>query len=300
MKHKLLISFLYTALFLVVSCGPSAEEKAAMEKCRQEEKNAEALIRERLISTFDTPFPKRNRDLTVILGDTLRIWGRCNPLTFRIVSAKKLNFIIDIETSDTLFKGMVCKYRDLYYFSEQVNDTSFRIFALNITDSLIYGLQHYIQYARVDSMILKGKHPKLVQLIDKNKNTIRLHPEKKELRKLFTSLLSDTDPFEIIRSAYSTPDQSAQIPALVEPDDFEMLSKVYPNPVTAILNIELHENTSATPYHLSDLNGKIVLKGELRGNSGKINMGHLPNGMYVLTFTSSDEQTETVKIIKTQ
>lgn len=299
MKHKLL-SFLCLASFLV-SCGPSAEEKIAMEKCRQQEKNEEALIKAGLISMFDAPFPKRNRNLSAILGDTLRIRGKCMPLTFRIVSSKKQNFIIEIQTGDTLFKGKVSKHRELYYFSEQVNDTSFRIFAWNITDSLIYGLQHYIQYAQVDSMILKAKHPKLVQFIDKNKHTIRLRPEKKELRKLFTSLLADTEPFEIIQpTPYSSSHQPEQTPAFAEADDFELLSKVYPNPVTDILTIELHEKSRATPYYLSDLNGKIILKGILHGISNKFDISHLPNGMYILTLTSSDEETETIKIVKTK
>lgn len=296
MKHPLIAFFTYLAL--LVSCGPSAEEKAAMERCRQEEINIETLIRAGLKSTFDAPFPKQNRNLVGILGDTIQITGRCSPLTFRILSTRKSNLIIDVNTGDTLFKGTVCKYRDLYYFSEQVNDTSFRIFALNITDSLIYGLQHYFQYARVDSAITNGKHPKLVKFISNNQNTIRLHPDKKELRKLFTSILAGTEPFEIIKaSSSSVVNHSEQIPAFIEPDDLELLSKVYPNPAADILNVELYQK-NAVSYTLSDLNGKAALRGKLHEMSNKVDISNLPNGIYILAVVSSEGQTETVKIIK--
>jgi hypothetical protein len=165
---KKLLTFIIFSVFLIVSCGPSAEEIAAMKRCAQEEIDIETAIRENLQNTFDAPFPKRNRNLAKILGDTLQIEGRCFPLTFKILYTRKSNLIININTGDTLFKGTVCKYRDLFYFSEQINDTSFRIFALKITDSLIYGFQNYFQYAQIDSLVAQGKFPQLVKCIDKN------------------------------------------------------------------------------------------------------------------------------------
>lgn len=272
-----------------------------MLKCKQDEIATKDSIRSSIKFTFDAPFPKRNRKLTHILGDTLHVYWKCGQTTYKVISTRKYNLIIDTEFGDTIFKGTVCKYRDLFYFSEKIDDTSYRIFALNITDSLIYGLQHYYQYAQIDSLIDRGKYPKLVKFINQDKTTIRLQPDKKELRKLYSSILSKTTPFEIIKT--TTDDEAStqqdDIVAPIEPDDFDMIANVYPNPVVDMLTVELQQQVSAT-YHLSDLNGKILLKGQLNTIKNKIDMGDLAGSIYLLTIIGSDQQIETVKIIKSK
>ncbi len=296
---KQLFTFIIFSVFLIVSCGPSAEEIAAMKRCIQEEIDIETAVRENLQNTFDAPFPKRNKNLAKILGDTLQLEGRCFPLTFKILSTRKSNLIININTGDTLFKGTVCKYRDFFYFSEQINDTSYRIFALKITDSLIYGFQNYFQYAQIDSLVAQGKFPQLVKCIDKNKKVIRLHPDKKELRKLFNSILANTKPFEIIGAkANIKANDLEEAPTPIETEDLEVIAKVYPNPAVDELNIELYQRNTATEFYLSDLNAKVMLKGDLGEIVNKVDISHLPNGIYTLTVLSSSKQTETVKIIK--
>jgi hypothetical protein len=292
--------FLFITLFLI-SCGPSAEEKAAMEKCRMEELATERLIRDNLKSSFDSPFPKRNRNLINILGDTLQIQGRCGPISFKIVSNRKYNLMVNIETGDTIFKGTVCKYRDFYYFNEKLNDTSYRIFALKVTDNLIYGLQSYFQYSQIDSIIEHGNYPKIVKFIDKSKKTIRLQPGKSELRKLYTSILANTEPFEIIRTNGNAPSKDKEdIVAPIESNDFEVLSNVYPNPAVNILNVELHQSNVSATFYLSDLNGKVLLQGQLTATSNKIDISNLSSGIYALTVISAEREPETVKIIKSQ
>lgn len=298
-KMKFLIVIFCALSLILYSCGPSAEEKEAMAKCLADEILTERAIRGNLKNTFDTPFPKRNIKLSRVLGDTFQIIGRCgwwNILTYKIVSTRKSNQIINIETGEILFKGIVCRYRGLYYFNEQLNDTSFRIFALKITDSLVYGLQNYFQYHQIDSVIESGSHSKLVKFVDKSKNVIRLHPDKKELRKLFTPIIANTEPFVLIPSKSTTLTEDLADP--ITPEDFEILSKVYPNPTIDILNVDLQQNTAASPYYLSDINGKVVLQGQFREISNKMDVGHLSNGVYALTVVTTDSPKETVKVIK--
>ena len=59
---KYLIRFCALTILFFASCGPSAEEKARFEKCIQDEIETEILIRQNLKSTFDAPFPRRNRN----------------------------------------------------------------------------------------------------------------------------------------------------------------------------------------------------------------------------------------------
>ena len=294
-------ALIWIGLVLVLftsSCGPSKEEIEARQKCRQDELDLKTAITKNLKATFDSPFPKRNRDLSKILGDTLQLEGWCIGSDFKIVSNRKLNYIINIDTRDTLFKGTVCKYKDLYYLSEQVNDTAFRIFALKVTDSLIYGFRNYIQYFKIDSAVGHGKYPKLVKYVDSNKN-IRLHPNKKELRKLFTYIMLDTDPCYIVHpSANIKVKEEEPVSANIETEDFETLSKVYPNPASDIVNVDLYEKNKATPYYVSDMNGKIVLHGQFNEISNKIDLSQLANGNYNLSLVTPEKQTETLKIIK--
>ncbi|MES2397981.1 MAG: T9SS type A sorting domain-containing protein [Bacteroidota bacterium] len=296
---KYLVVYFFIICNILIACGPSIEEKTAMEKCRQDEITIEEAIRANLKSTFDAPFPKKNFSLTKILGDNLQIYGSCYPLSFKVLSTRKSNLIINNETGDTLFMGTVCRYRGLYYFNEKINDTTFRIFALKITDSLIYGLQNYFQYSQIDSAIERGDFPKLIRYTDKN--TIRLHPDKKELKMLFTSIIDNTKPFEIIRTNTISPTNTIEnITTTIESDDFEILSKVYPNPAIDILNVDLRQKNVLTPYYLCDLNGKILSQGQFQEITNKIDVSGLSNGIYTLTIVTEEQQKETVKIIKSK
>jgi hypothetical protein len=300
MKYPTVI--LISLFIFLASCGPSAEEKAAMEKCKQDEIALERSIREKLKNTFDASFPGRNRNLARILGDTLQIRGRCgwwNILSYKILSSRKSNLIINIETGDTLFKGTVSKYKDLYYLNEQINDTSFRIFALKITDSLICGFQNYFQYYQIDTAVEHGYYPKLVKYFDKNKNIIRLHPDKKELKRLFTSILDNTEPFEIVRTkAISTTIDTLDLATPSDSENFEILSKAYPNPAKNFINIELQKKNDVK-FRLTDINGKTVLEGQFTNIANKINLSGMTDGIYFLTLLNiADKQNETIKIIK--
>ncbi len=291
-KHFLFICF----SILIAACGLS-EDEVAIEKCIQNEIMMKYTVRAGLKHTFDAPLPKRNRSLTHILGDTIKIEGHCKPLTLYIVSSRKSNMIINLTYGDTIFNGTVCKYRDLYYLNEKINDTTYRIFALKITDSLIYGLQNYFQYADIDSTIEHGDYTKLVKY--KNKNTIRLHPNKRELRKLYSSIIDKYPPFVIIKTnAAVTTNETEEAIQPIEADDYELIANVYPNPASDILNIDLQKEQKPVSYYVSDLHGKIVQEGKLQNVKNKLNIDQIAAGIYVLTIGERDQQMESVKIVK--
>lgn len=253
-------------------------------------------------STFDTPFPKRNKDLTNILDDHLTIKSGNDTLTLRVFAFKNYNLITNSKTGDTLFYGTVSKFRGLYYFSQQLNDTSYWIYAVKIKDNLIYGLNSsWTQTMFVDTAIESGKHKKLVKYIDTDKKIIRLHPDKKELKNLFTTIIDNIPPDTILqfKEIYSTLTKTTKIATQIEPDDFEFISKAYPNPTTDFINIELQQKNIS--YQLIDLNGKLVLEGQFTNNINKIDLSKQPNGVYGLILVNpKDKQKETIKIIKTK
>jgi hypothetical protein len=264
-----------------------------------EKKNGELPM-----NTFDSPFIKRNISLKKLLGEELllKTWYG-DSLHLKIFTNKKINLITEKNTGDTLFFGTVSKYKGLYYFNQQLNDSSYRIHAVKINDNIIYGLSGgWYQTYLIDEEVLTGKYNKIVKYIDTINNVIRLHPDKKEFKKFFASVLSKIDPDTIITNSktehvHST--DTSEVDVQIDPEEFEFLRNVYPNPTSDLINIELQQKNVL--YHLTDLNGRIIYKGEFIDSKNEINLNNQPNGIYMLTLIEpSGEQMETIKILKTE
>lgn len=250
-------------------------------------------------TTFNSPFPKRNKDLTNILGEQLSIKQGTDTLSITIAAFKNYNLITNNKNGDTLFKGTVSRFRGLYYFTQQLNDTSFWIYAVKLSDNLIYGLNTaWEQTLFVDRAIENGKHKKLVTYITADQ--IRLHPDKKELKLLFTSIIDSISPDTIIQFQKLTPSLEDKSKTLIpiDPEEFEFFSKVYPNPTTGLINIELQQKNKFI-YQLTDMHGKTILNGQFSDLTNKINLSKQAAGIYYLTLINpEDNQKETTKILK--
>lgn len=265
-----------------------------------DEKKAEVFPQ----SSFDAPFPKRNKDLTNVLGKQFTLKTSQNDtLQLRITASKNENIITDAKTGDTLFSGRVSKFRGTYYFNQQFDSTTYWIYAVKITDHLIYGLNTaWSQTFAIDEAIEAGKHPKLVKFIDTSQAVIRLRPDKKEMKILFATILQGIIPDTIInlksKQPIALPTEAAT--AKIDPDDYEMFSKVYPNPAKDVLHVELQEKNSAE-FILTNLQGQTMLHGKLGNGVDHIDVSKLSNGAYVLTLINpSSKQKEALKIIKSQ
>ena len=253
--------------------------------------------------TFDSQFPKRNKNLANILGDELKIKRGEDTLIYKITSSKNNNLIINSKTRDTVFFGTVSKFRGLYYFNEQLNDSSYWIYAVKISDNLIYGLNTArAQLEYVDQEIKNGNNRKLIKYINSDTSFIRLHPDKREMKKLFSSIISNFLPDTILnyQETYSKIQDATSTLTVIDPEDFNYISKAYPNPTKDILNIELQQKSKST-FQLTNLSGKIVLQGQLNEIINKIDISKQQIGVYALTIVNiSEEQKETIKIIKTE
>jgi hypothetical protein len=294
------IAIIFLLFLQLTSCGPSKEEMEAREKCRASEIEIEAEIRSVLKNSFDSPFPKRNINLSNIIGDTFQVQGSCYPVTYEIISSRKSNSIIELETGDTIFEGKVSRYRGLYYFTETLNDTTYRIFTWKITNDSVYGLKNYLQYPQIDKEIEKGNYSKLVTNIDKKKNIIRLHPNKKELRKLFGYIIKNTEPLAIIKSNHldNIGEKDESNDNSRENDEYAYYYKVYPIPTSNIVHVELQQKSILT-YLLTDLSGKTILQGQFNELENKVDLSNINSGVYALTvYSTTDEQKETIKIVK--
>ena len=271
--------------------------------CKQRDADAEATTDPPPVSTFDSPFPKNNKRLSNILGDSLMLKSFGDTLMLKITSTKNDNLIINSKTGDTLFFGSVCKYRDLYYFNEKLNDSSYYISAVKIKGDLIYGLNNsWLQFLEVDDEIIKGNNKKLIKYINHDTTVIRLHPDKKELRNLFTSIMNDVEPDTILSYAktdFNAFEKTESVTELEQDTNGNVL-KVYPNPATDFITIELKQKNKSS-FQLTDGNGRTVLQGQLNEMVNKIDIGNQPSGIYFLTVNTENNleknKSETIKIV---
>ena len=252
-------------------------------------------------TTFDNPFPKNNRDLSKILGDNLTLKSGNNTLSLKIFSSENYNLITNQINGDTLFKGTVCKFRGLYYFSEQLNDSSYWIYAVKVSDNLVYGINSaFEQTLLIDKAIKANPQNKMVKFISNDK--IRLHPDKRNLKNLFSAIIDSISPDTILNFKEVAPllYDTTKIIENIDNEEYNFLSKVYPNPTADYLNIELQHKNKLN-YYLTDLAGKRVLQGQVTESKSKIDLRLQKPGIFYLTLiSSSDNWKETTKIVKVE
>ncbi len=262
--------------------------------CKQAEAPAEELPLP--VSTFDATFPKNNKQLSKIFGKMLLIKKNSDTLFLKIASTKNDNLITDAKTGDTIFYGKVCKFREFYYFNNKVNDTSYYISAFKIKGNLLYSLNRWSQYLEVDENIVKGNCKELVKSINADTSSIRLMPNKKELKKLFGLIMSKSIPDTILNSKSDLKAINQNQAELdKEENEFENYNiKVYPNPATEYICINLNRKSF---FKLSNFNRKIVFEGKLNELENKIDISNQKSGIYILEISDIEKgEKRTLKI----
>jgi hypothetical protein len=72
--------------------------------------------------------------------------------------------------------------------------------------------------------------------------------------------------------------------------------KIYPNPATDILTIQVADLSNGSSFTIVDQHGRKVKAGNLEGGETNVNIKDLKNGVYVLKI--GDKETQTFKVIK--
>ncbi|MFT6731721.1 MAG: serine protease AprX, partial [Glaciecola sp.] len=83
--------------------------------------------------------------------------------------------------------------------------------------------------------------------------------------------------------------------SLQEEDFFEF--KVYPNPVTDILNIQIPSVNDITTLRIFDVLGKLVLEQDITESSRQLDLSSMASGLYIMSFQSGNAS-KTFKLIK--
>ncbi len=266
-------------------------------------------------SSFDRPFPKRTKNLTCTLGNEFSLRIENDTLNFKVTFNRKNreNFIIQENTNDTLFAGTVCKYRGLYYFNSQLNDTTYWIYAIKIENGTIRGLNSgWIQMAAWDSKfenLLKkpdkakiNKSP-ILNYVDSIKGIIRLTPDKKEMKKFYEVIIDSLPAYTLID--WHEPIQEIEIEQEIttkdlketDNDNLEIIVNLYPNPAKDHVTLNIRD-IGTFQYCIYDNNGQLIYSGQLTNKMNNIDISDYNSGIYfVRVYPADKEEIETVKLI---
>ena len=256
-------------------------------------------------SSFDSPFPKRNKNLTYILGEIFLITNGKDTIKYNVSFRKpdRYNFIVNQSTNDTIFSGTVCQYKGLYYFNEQINDTAYWIYAVEINYETIKGLNTGLeQMFLLDEIIEKGGHKNIVKFIDKEKDIIILRPDKIELRKIYTSIIDSLPAYTLIEwepklTGKENIEEERTETVQTDIDQFEIISKIYPNPAKDHCTLVLQENNHFK-FDILDNSGRIISTGQLNNRINRIDLSNFSNGIYLIRVHTADtKEIETIKLV---
>jgi hypothetical protein len=75
----------------------------------------------------------------------------------------------------------------------------------------------------------------------------------------------------------------------------ELVYKIYPNPSNSIFTIEIDKNALIEVY---DLVGKQIVTKNIFTGTNTLDISSYENGVYFAKITNTDNQTQTVKLIK--
>jgi hypothetical protein len=250
------------------------------------------------IATFTSPFPKRNVNLASVLGTDLKLRSDGDTPHLTITSSKGVNVIVESITLDTIFCGRVSRFRDLYFFTTQINDSSYWLYAVKISGNLVYGIRSgWTQMYAVDDYVMQGKYPQIVEYFKPDTSIIRLRPDKRALRKMFNSILTTESPDTILNADQVLFASADTVESIAEPaPEFESNLKVYPNPATSFIDLELTQ-PGYSSFVLSDLNGETHLHGKLESGHTRIDVSHEKAGLYLLSIKGEGYEKQ-LRIVK--
>ena len=266
-------------------------------------------------STFDSPFPKRVKDLTFKLGNEFSIKHNNDTIDFELSFNKteRINYIVNKKTNDTIFSGIINKYKGLYYFNKELNDSTYWIYAVEINNGIIRGLgTEWLQMSclneEINRLLLKKENYNqdlqgLIKTINKDTSIIQLIPDKKIMKRFYSSIIdslpTDTiiDWFELeSNSILSNNDKVIMETELIETENNEIILNLYPNPANEFITLKTNLSEKVI-YYIININGQIVRSGQINSNVFKIDVSEFYSGTYFIQVYNETERKETVKLI---
>lgn len=278
------------------------------------------------LTSFTGPFPKRAINFTNVAGDSIEFeqvryleskatLSDKNILCFDSImdtmvckiffdDKTRFNLILD-QHGDTIFHGLISRFRGLFFCSTKINDTSWHIGAFKMKHGYFEGLiniqdqswfvHHYIDNHRDNKMIV---------LADTFTPSYRLKPDKKEILPIFKSYLTNEIKYRII-DRNSNPEMLQLLEKPSKADllkgfqivEDSLIADFYPNPAIDFVHIEFFAPGEYLA-HFIHICGKRLKKVTLHNISEKISISDLTPGLYIVKIYSETSNCfETKKLI---
>lgn len=261
-------------------------------------------------SCFDTPFPKRTINLTWKLGSEFSLKSAGDTLNYSVSFDRKTNFntLVLLPQNDTVFNGLVSKYRGLYYFSKPMDDLSYWIYAVEITNTTIKGLNtewdqmnlwdDRFDYLLIDSSQINDQKSPVFKSVDPHQKKIHLTPDKKTMSEVYSFKLSEFSADTILKISFPELNldsvSSATLSENKAAQKNKLIDAAHPNPANDFLTIDFTDEQTGI-WMIFDLSGKLLLTGSYSANQLELPVSELSNGSYFLQLYEENlSQTESV------
>ena len=252
---------------------------------------------------FAEPIKGRTINLSNRVGESFQIIRENDTINYSIYFDKSTdyNYLVKADT-DTVFIGTVTKRNELFLLNRPLNNGKFAIHALKFTDSTVIGLEtEWLQSSIIKNELDNGKY---ANLITDTVGINTLQTKKKDGKEIFRFVIEKLEPEKLVSYELDYLAEDYKKDTITTNSDSQIITKtrlikkVYPNPFTDNITIEL---TEKAPYvfKIFDLNGKHIKTSKLNTVNMKIELPNLKTGYYILKILAPNtELLDEIKLIK--
>ncbi len=244
---------------------------------------------------FEKPIKGKLINLSSRLGNSFKVIRESDTIKYKISfdDISNINYITTSD-SDTVFVGTITKRNELYLLNRKLSENKVVIHAIKVTDSTITGLEtEWIQNQIIKNQIDSGYYQ---NIISDTTNNITISPKKKDGKEIFRFVIEPLKPEKLIISNQDLTEEKNE--SLLNPIDYKLIDKIYPNPFIYKITIELKQKA---PYviMINDINGNRVKTTKLNTNHFELYLPDLSKGYYFLkVLNTNTDESESFKLIK--
>ncbi|WP_165366205.1 T9SS type A sorting domain-containing protein [Brumimicrobium glaciale] len=248
---------------------------------------------------FAEPIKGRTINLSNKVGESFQIVRGNDTIKYSLYFDKSTdyNYLVKSDT-DTVFIGTVTKRNELFLLNRPLKNEKFAIHALLFTDSTVTGLEtEWLQSSIIKSRLDSGQY---VKLIADTVGVNTIQAKKKDGKEIFRFVIEQLEPEKLISYELDYSEKDTLIPKSENQimTEIVLIKKVYPNPFTDNITIELSEKA---PYifKVFDINGKHIKTSKLNTDNMKMELPNLKSGYYILKILSlNSELLDEIKLVK--
>jgi hypothetical protein len=252
---------------------------------------------------FVEPIRGRTINLSNKVGETFQIVRENDTIKYSLYFDKSTdcNYLVKSD-ADTVFVGTVTKRNELFLLNRPLTNGKFAVHALKFTDTTVTGLEsEWLQANIIKNELDSGKY---TDLIADTVGVNTLQAEKGDGKEIFRFVIEQLEPEKLISYEFDYLTDNFEKDTLISKSENQMIAekvlikKVYPNPFTDNITIEL---TEKAPYvfKVFDVNGKHIKTSKLNTDNMKMELPNLKSGYYILKVMAlNTELLDEIKLVK--